>query len=182
MQKKNLIYIIGGAAIVGYFLYMKKKNAPMLPAEAQSVTPDQALAPAFVNETTDVIKKISKTAKAIKSKLKRRGSNAVDESGMMTTIMPTNESIFPAPILPAPSESSEGILLPQSPLAEIMQDMSPASKKSILTAKAARQSAKSTKQEIRASGGSAKQARQAAKAVRKEARAGRKMGELSVTF
>jgi len=177
MQKKNLIYIIGGAAIVGYFLYMKKKNAPMLPAEAQSETPDQALAPAFVNETTDVIKKISRTAKAIKSRLKRRGSNAVDESGMMTSIKPSNEGI-----LPASSESSEGILLPQSPLSEIMQDMSPASKKSILTAKAARQSAKSTKQEVRASGGSAKQARQAAKAVRKEARAGRKMGELSVTF
>jgi len=173
MQKKNLIYIIGGAAIVGYFLYMKKKNAPMLPAEAQSETPDQALAPAFVNETTDVIKKISRTAKAIKSRLKRRGANAVDESGMMTT----SEGV-----LPASNESSEGILLPQSPLSEIMQDMSPASKKSILSAERARQMANYKKKEIKASGGSAKQARQAAKAVRKEARAGRKMGELSVTF
>lgn len=170
MQKKNLIYIIGGAAVVGYFLWIKKKNAAMLPVEAQSVTPDQALAPAFVNETTDVIKKISRTAKAIKSRLKKRGSNAVDESEMMTAITPSNESI-----LQPSSESSEGILLPQSPLAEIMQDMSPASKKSILTARQA-------KQNVRASGGSAKQARQAAKAVRKEARAGRKMGELSVTF
>ena len=53
--------------------------------------------------------------------------------------------------------------------------MSPASKKSILTARQA-------KQNVRASGGSAKQARQAAKAVRKETKAGRKMGELSVTF
>lgn len=170
MQKKNLIYIIGGAAVVGYFLWIKKKNAAMLPVEAQSVTPDQALAPAFVNETTDVIKKISRTAKAIKSRLKKRGSNAVDESGMMTAITPSNEGILQPSI-----ESSEGILLPQSPLAEIMQDMSPASKKSILTARQA-------KQNVRASGGSAKQARQAAKAVRKEARAGRKMGELSVTF
>ena len=170
MQKKNLIYIIGGAAIVGYFLWMKKKNAAMLPAEAQSETPDQALAPAFVNETTDVIKKISNTAKAIKSRLKRRGANAVNESGMMTAITPSNKGI-----LPASSENSEGILLPQSPLSEIMQDMSPASKKSILTARQA-------KQNVRASGGSAKQAKQAAKTVRKEARAGRKMGELSVTF
>jgi hypothetical protein len=175
MQKKNLIYIIGGAALVGYFLYMKKKSAKMLPgsempSEPGAETPDQALAPAFVNETTDVIKKISRTAKAIKSRLKKRGSNAVDESGMMTSITPSNEGI-----LPASSESSESILLPQSPLSEIMQDMSPASKKSILTARQA-------KQNVRASGGSAKQARQAAKAVRKEVRAGRKMGELSVTF
>jgi len=182
MQKKNLIYIIGGAALVGYFLYMKKKSAKMLPggempSEPGGETPDQALAPAFVNETTDVIKKVAKTAKAIKSKLKRKGAQQVDDSGMMTAITPSNEGI-----LQPSSESSEGILLPQSPLAEIMQDMSPASKKSILTANAARQSAKSTKQEVRASGGSAKQARQAAKAVRKEARAARKMGELSVTF
>jgi len=167
MQKKNLIYIIGGAALVGYFLYMKKKSAKTLPggempSEPGAETPDQALAPAFVNETTDVIKKVAKTAKAIKSKLKRKGAQQVDDSGMMT--------------------SSENILQSSSPLSEIMQDMSPASQKSILTAKAARQSAKSTKQEVRASGGTAKQARQAAKVVRKEARKTRKMGELSVTF
>jgi hypothetical protein len=167
MQKKNLIYIIGGAALVGYFLYMKKKSAKMLPggempSEPGAETPDQALAPAFVNETTDVIKKVANTAKAIKSRFKRRGAQQVDDSDMMT--------------------SSENILQSSSPLSEIMQDMSPASQKSILTAKSARQSAKSTKQEIRASGGTAKQARQAAKVVRKEARKTRKMGELSVTF
>jgi hypothetical protein len=160
MQKKNLIYIIGGAALVGYFIYMKKKSAKMLPggempSEPGAETPDQALAPSFVNETTDVIKKVANTAKAIKSRFKRRGAQQVDNSGMMT--------------------SSENILQSSSPLSEIMQDMSPASKKSILTARQA-------KQNVRASGGSAKQARQAAKTVRKEARAGRKMGELSVTF
>jgi len=152
MQKKNLIYIVGGAAILGYFIYMKKKKSSELPSATE--TPDQALAPAFVNETTDVIKKVANTAKAIKSRLKRRGSKNVDESAMMTT--------------------SEQIISPSSPLSEIMFDMSPV-KKSILSAKQA-------KQNVRASGGTAKQARQAARSVRKEARAARKMGELSVTF
>jgi hypothetical protein len=50
MQKKNLIWIIGGAAVVGYFLFIKRKKSIEIPQEIpQAVTPDQALAPSFVN-------------------------------------------------------------------------------------------------------------------------------------
>ncbi len=165
MQKKNLIYIVGGAAVIGYFLWMKKKNAAELPSQASETTPDQALAPAFVNETTDVIKKVANTVKSLRKKgiIKRRGAQTIDENSGM--VAPTSQGIE------MPNMPSEAILSPSSPLSEIMSDMSPATKKSILSPRAA-------KKEVRASGGSAKQARQAAKAARKS----RKMGELSVTF
>ena len=160
MQKKNLIYILGGAAVIGYFIWMKKKQASEMPME-ETVTPDQALAPSFVNQTTDVIKKVARTARDIKSRLKKGGAQQIQDSGFMQTT------------------SSEPMFAETSPLSNVVQDMAPAQP---LSAKQARQSAKSVKSEVRASGGTAKQARQAARVVRKEARQIRKVGELSVTF
>lgn len=148
MQKKNLIWIIGGAAVVGYLIYMKKKkstqqeipmNVPMLP-----VTPDQELAPAFVNDTTETIQD---KAQGLFSKLRsRRAQKARGEDSMLV--------------------KSRGIDMPKS----LTQ--------SLLTKKQARQTARSTKKEVRAAGGSRKEARQAARSIRKN----RSVGELSVTF
>lgn len=154
MQKKNLIYIIGGAAVIGYFIWMKKKSKVEIPSSSVPVTPDQELAPSFVNQTSAVIKKVARKVRSRKSALQSQ-----------------------APMI----DSESGMLAPSSPLAEVMQDM-PIVKPTILTAKAARQSARSVKQEVRASGGSAKQARQAARSVRKEARQTRRLGDLPVTF
>jgi hypothetical protein len=155
MQKKNLIYIVGGAALIGYFLWMKKKGqaAAELPAsEATPATPDQALAPSFVNQTTEAIKNVAKRIKSRKRTLKSSGAQQIDETSGMTPV------------------SSENIMELSSPLTQAMSDMG-IQKPTILSPKAA-------KQAVRASGGTGKQARQAAKAARKQ----RKMGELSVTF
>ena len=163
MQKKNLIYIIGGAALVGYFIWMKKKSSSEIPSAALPSTPDQELAPSFVNQTTEVIKNVAKKVRSRKAALKKAAPMIDEETGMLS-----------------PGSASSEVMAPSSPLAEVMQDMG--IKKPIFSAKAARQSARSVKQEVKASGGSAKQARQAARSVRKEARQARKLGELPVTF
>lgn len=179
MQKKNLIYIIGGAAVVGYFLWMKKKqSSASIPQAALPVTPDQELAPSFVNQPTEAIKQtIQKVAKKVRSRkaaLKRNAPQQIDEqSGLMS---PTS-ALEASPI----SQMMQDIT-PSGPLSDIRQDLSVLPISQPLSAKTARQSARSTKQEVRASGGSAKQARQAARAVKKEARKARKVGELPVTF
>jgi hypothetical protein len=155
MNKKNLIYIVGGAAVIGYFLYMKKKSSQKMIVEE---TPDQALAPAFVNDTTNVIKKVANTVKALRSgarSMRKTSPQAIDENSGM--VSPTSESIFSS----------------SSPLEQI---------KSMLTAKEARSQGKAAAQSIVSAGGSKRQGRQAARVVKRDARSARKMGELSVTF
>jgi len=154
MQKKNLIWIIGGAAIVGYFIYTKRKKSVEIPQSIpDAATPDQQLAPAFVNRPTRPKPVASRSRRAKKSLM-------VPEISQSTVF--NAESIEP------------------TAMQEVAQDMM--MKPVVLSAKAARQTARATKQEVRASGGTAKQARQAARSVRKEARQARRMGELPVTF
>ncbi len=145
-MKKNLIYILGGAAAL-YFIYMRSKKQPTSSQEAP-VTPDQALAPAFVpkKRTTSTKRRIKPVSELM----------TVANEVRMDTDMP---------------EASTSMMMQPDQAAPI-----------ILTRKAARQEARSVKQEVRSSGGSAKQARQAARSVRKEARQARRMGELSVLF
>jgi hypothetical protein len=160
MQKKNLIYIIGGAALVGYFIWMKRKKSVEIPQEIpQAATPDQQLAPAFVNRPTRKKPIVSRSRKAKKSLLVPEISQS---------------SVFNA-------QSIEPIAM-QKPTAiqELAQDMM--MKPTILSARAARQTAKSTAAQVREAGGSRKEGRQAAKIVRKDARQTRKLGDLSVTF
>ncbi len=143
-KNKKLIWIIGGAAVVGYFIYMKRKKGQQdisiknatLPISQSMLpsTPDQELAPSFVNDTTETIQD---KAKGLFSKLRSR--RAMRERGESPMIV-----------------QSEGIQRPTS----------------LLTKKQARQTARETMKEVRASGGTRKQARQAARSVRKN-----RMGE-----
>lgn len=176
MQKKNLIYIIGGAAIIGFFLYKKKKSAAS--QDLTSLAPDQELAPSFVNtapSNISVAKKVRAARPKIAVSRKRKASPAMlDEVNDFSSSAPASamrevmQDVQDSSIL---SANGQGI----APV-ESLPLIAP------LSAKAARQSARATKQEVRASGGTAKQARQAARSVRKEARQARRMGDLPLTF
>jgi hypothetical protein len=153
MQKKNLIWIIGGAAVVGYFLFMRRKKSIEIPQEIpQASTPDQQLAPAFVNRSV--------IPTALRSRRAKRNLTA--------PILSESNVLMPASIEPA------------SAMQEVAQDMM--MKPVVLTAREARSSARDIRQDIRAGGGTRKEARQAARTVRRDARQTRRLGDLPVTF
>lgn len=167
-KNKNLIYIIGGAAVVGYYIWMKNKKSSDIQQEVEITTPDQQIAPAFVNEATDIIKAATKRLASKRSKSNRKKSNNAMDPMSMTE----NDNIpVPIEVVESTVNNSDGGTFTVKEA--ILQNSGlPLIKKS----------SKTVKQEIKASGGSAKQARQAAKTYRKEARKAKKVGELPVFF
>ena len=168
MQKKNLIYILGGAAIVGYLIYMKRKSSGAgikMPSQ-----PSEELAPSFVNTAPSnvaVARKVARSARPIVRSRKTSSSPAMNDEVMDFTSAP------------------------KTAMQEVMKDMQDSSAASAsgqgiapapLSARLARQAGKSTAAEVRAAGGSRKEGRQAAKVVRRDARSARKMGDLPLTF
>ena len=151
-MNKKLIFVIGGAAAL-YFLFIRKKGSaqsiPQMP-----VTPDQALAPAFVQTANRI--PASKRKVTAKRKIKP-ASELMSVANEMK--MDADMSIKPVTIMQM--DAAAPILLSR---------------------KDARVEARSVKQAIKSSGGSGKQARQAARVVRKDARQARKMGDISVLF
>ena len=133
MQKKNLIYIIGGAAVVGYFIWMKRKKQT---DQVKITTPDQQIAPAFVNDATNTIKAVAKRIAR-----KRKVKSPIDSQ--QSASQQISETVI---------QNSDGGIT-------TVKEITPLSKKG------ARVEARSVKKEIKASGGTAKQARQAARSV-----------------
>lgn len=149
-MNKKLIFVLGGAAAL-YFLFLRKKGSaqsiPQMP-----VTPDQALAPAFVQ-----------TANKIPASLRR---------------LSAKRQIRPASELMTVANEVRMDDMQVDPGSMQMDAAAPI----VLSRKDARQTARSIKQEVKASGGTGKQARQAARSVRRDARQVRRMGDISVLF
>lgn len=152
-MKKNIVYILGGAAAI-YFLFMRSKKTN-LTSSAMPVTPDQELAPAFV-QTSSKTPYISN-----RSRTRKKAISPISDMMSVANEMRMDSDMAVDPGSPMQPDSAAPI---------------------VLSRRDARSQARTVKADVRAAGGSGREARQAARSVRRDARAVRRMGEISVLF